>query len=148
MTSECIIDLIADKKENRLLFLKTRISFLFWILVLFFQVIPCWLLKCILKHFMMCLILWYCLLFLLTQRIGKAVEKAMEAAGSFIAMNNTISQSIPHLHIHIVPRNKQDGLKGFFGRVLIIKMKNTCVKCKKKSDTSWINKSILALQDQ
>lgn len=53
-------------------------------------------------------------LFLLTQRIGKAVEKAMEAAGSFIAMNNTISQSIPHLHIHIVPRNKQDGLKGFF----------------------------------
>lgn len=53
-------------------------------------------------------------LFLLTQRLGTAVEKAMEAAGSFIAMNNTISQSIPHLHVHIVPRNKQDGLKGFF----------------------------------
>lgn len=53
-------------------------------------------------------------LFLLTQRIGKAVENAMDAAGSFIAINNTISQSVPHLHIHIVPRNKQDGLKGFF----------------------------------
>jgi len=38
----------------------------------------------------------------------------MGAAGSFIAMNNTVSQSIPHLHIHIVPRNKHDGLKGFF----------------------------------
>lgn len=53
-------------------------------------------------------------LFFLTQRIGKAVEKAMDAAGSFIAINNTISQSVPHLHVHIVPRNKQDGLKGFF----------------------------------
>ncbi|MCW8445616.1 HIT family protein [Fluoribacter gormanii] len=53
-------------------------------------------------------------LFLLTQRLGVAVEKAMGAAGSFIAMNNIISQSIPHLHIHIVPRNKHDGLKGFF----------------------------------
>ncbi|AUH71720.1 HIT family protein [Legionella sainthelensi] len=53
-------------------------------------------------------------LFLLTQRIGKSVENAMNAAGSFIAINNTISQSVPHLHIHIVPRNKHDGLKGFF----------------------------------
>ncbi|CEG61661.1 Histidine triad (HIT) protein [Legionella micdadei] len=53
-------------------------------------------------------------LFILTKKIGTAVEKAMEASGSFIAMNNVISQSIPHLHIHIVPRNKHDGLKGFF----------------------------------
>lgn len=53
-------------------------------------------------------------LFLLTKRIGVAVERAMGAAGSFVAMNNTVSQSIPHLHVHIVPRNKQDGLKGFF----------------------------------
>lgn len=53
-------------------------------------------------------------LFILTKKIGVAVEKATEAAGSFIAMNNTISQSIPHLHVHIIPRNKQDGLKGFF----------------------------------
>lgn len=53
-------------------------------------------------------------LFILTQRLGKAVEKGMKATGSFIAMNNIVSQSIPHLHIHIVPRNKGDGLKGFF----------------------------------
>ncbi len=52
--------------------------------------------------------------FLLTQRIGQAVERSMNASGSFIAINNKISQSIPHLHVHIVPRNKQDGLKGFF----------------------------------
>ncbi|CEK09978.1 HIT family protein [Legionella hackeliae] len=50
----------------------------------------------------------------LIQVIGKAVEHGMEAEGSFIAMNNKISQSIPHLHAHIVPRNKGDGLKGFF----------------------------------
>ncbi|HHT0593406.1 TPA: hypothetical protein ACTXXA_002454 [Legionella anisa] len=76
----------------------------------------------------------------------------MEAAGSFIAMNNTISRSIPHLHTHIVPRNKHDVLKGFFGHVCMIEMKNTYVKCKKKLDISWINKSlkffILALQGQ
>ena len=52
--------------------------------------------------------------FTLTQKVGQAVEESMQAAGSFIAMNNTISQSIPHLHVHIVPRNKGDGLKGFF----------------------------------
>lgn len=53
-------------------------------------------------------------MFILTQHIGAAVEKAMEAKGSFIAMNNVVSQSIPHLHVHIVPRNQHDGLKGFF----------------------------------
>ncbi len=53
-------------------------------------------------------------LFSLTQQIGKAIECAMNSQGSFIAMNNIVSQSIPHLHIHIVPRNKGDGLKGFF----------------------------------
>lgn len=53
-------------------------------------------------------------LFNLTQKIGKAVQIALHAEGIFIAMNNVISQSIPHLHIHIVPRNKKDGLKGFF----------------------------------
>ncbi len=52
--------------------------------------------------------------FTLMQRIGKAVEKGMQASGTFIAINNKISQSIPHLHVHIVPRNKGDGLKGFF----------------------------------
>lgn len=46
--------------------------------------------------------------------VSLAIEHSMKSEGSFIAMNNTISQSIPHLHVHIVPRNKQDGLKGFF----------------------------------
>jgi histidine triad (HIT) family protein len=38
----------------------------------------------------------------------------MGAAGTFVAVNNAISQSVPHLHVHVVPRNKRDGLKGFF----------------------------------
>lgn len=43
-----------------------------------------------------------------------AIEKALGAQGSFIAINNRVSQSVPHLHIHVVPRTKGDGLKGFF----------------------------------
>lgn len=52
--------------------------------------------------------------FLYLQRIGSAIEHAMDADGSFVAINNIISQSVPHLHTHIVPRHKNDGLKGFF----------------------------------
>jgi histidine triad (HIT) family protein len=48
------------------------------------------------------------------QRLEKAVEAAMSAEGSFVAINNRVSQSVPHLHMHIVPRSKGDGLKGFF----------------------------------
>lgn len=48
------------------------------------------------------------------QALETAVEKAMEAEGSFVAINNRVSQSVPHLHVHIVPRNKGDGLRGFF----------------------------------
>jgi histidine triad (HIT) family protein len=48
------------------------------------------------------------------RRLTGAVERAMEAAGSFVAQNNRISQSVPHLHVHIVPRNPKDGLRGFF----------------------------------
>jgi histidine triad (HIT) family protein len=48
------------------------------------------------------------------QLLAHAVELALEAEGSFVAMNNRISQSVPHLHVHIVPRRKKDGLKGFF----------------------------------
>lgn len=48
------------------------------------------------------------------QLLARAVEAALEAEGSFVAMNNRISQSVPHLHVHIVPRKKKDGLKGFF----------------------------------
>jgi histidine triad (HIT) family protein len=48
------------------------------------------------------------------QRLERAVETALSAQGSFIAINNRVSQSVPHLHVHIVPRRRGDGLKGFF----------------------------------
>src|SRR5918999_122080 len=48
------------------------------------------------------------------QRVAGAMESALDAAGSFVAMNNKISQSVPHLHVHVVPRNRKDGLRGFF----------------------------------
>lgn len=53
-------------------------------------------------------------LFTNAQLLARAVESAMEAQGSFVAINNKVSQSVPHLHVHIVPRRKKDGLKGFF----------------------------------
>jgi histidine triad (HIT) family protein len=48
------------------------------------------------------------------QLLTRAVELALDAEGSFVAMNNRVSQSVPHLHVHIVPRRRKDGLKGFF----------------------------------
>ena len=48
------------------------------------------------------------------QLLARAVESAMEAEGTFVALNNRVSQSVPHLHIHVVPRRRKDGLKGFF----------------------------------
>jgi len=48
------------------------------------------------------------------QQMARAVQEAMGAQGSFVAMNNTVSQSVPHLHVHVVPRTKGDGLRGFF----------------------------------
>jgi histidine triad (HIT) family protein len=48
------------------------------------------------------------------QRLAGLMESALGAAGSFVALNNRISQSVPHLHVHVVPRNKKDGLRGFF----------------------------------
>ena len=48
------------------------------------------------------------------QLLSLVVESAMEAEGTFVAMNNRVSQSVPHLHVHVVPRRKKDGLKGFF----------------------------------
>jgi histidine triad (HIT) family protein len=53
-------------------------------------------------------------LFLRVQVISKAVQMAVGAEGTFVAMNNRVSQSVPHLHVHVVPRKKGDGLKGFF----------------------------------
>jgi histidine triad (HIT) family protein len=48
------------------------------------------------------------------QRTSDAVRTALGAQGSFVAMNNVVSQSVPHLHVHVVPRTKGDGLRGFF----------------------------------
>ena len=53
-------------------------------------------------------------LFARAQRLAAAVPAAVEAAGSFVAMNNVVSQSVPHLHVHVVPRRPKDGLRGFF----------------------------------
>lgn len=53
-------------------------------------------------------------LFVNAQVVVRAVEQAMGAEGSFVAVNNRVSQSVPHVHIHIVPRRKGDGLHGFF----------------------------------
>jgi histidine triad (HIT) family protein len=50
----------------------------------------------------------------LTQRVAAAVVGALGAQGTFVAVNNVVSQSIPHLHVHVVPRTKGDGLRGFF----------------------------------
>jgi histidine triad (HIT) family protein len=48
------------------------------------------------------------------QNLARAVEGAMKAEGTFVAMNNRVSQAVPHLHVHIVPRRRKDGLRGFF----------------------------------
>ena len=48
------------------------------------------------------------------QRLAAAAVDGLGAQGSFVAMNNTVSQSVPHLHLHVVPRTKGDGLRGFF----------------------------------
>lgn len=53
-------------------------------------------------------------LFERVQQVAAAVPAALGAEGTFVAMNNKVSQSVPHLHVHVVPRTKGDGLKGFF----------------------------------
>ncbi len=53
-------------------------------------------------------------LFARVQQVAAAVQDATGSAGSFVAMNNVVSQSVPHLHVHAVPRNPKDGLRGFF----------------------------------
>jgi histidine triad (HIT) family protein len=53
-------------------------------------------------------------LFGASQRIARAVQRAMGADGAFVAVNNVVSQSVPHLHVHVVPRRRKDGLRGFF----------------------------------
>jgi histidine triad (HIT) family protein len=53
-------------------------------------------------------------LFVAAQRLAQAMVDGLGAEGSFVAMNNVVSQSVPHLHVHVVPRTKGDGLRGFF----------------------------------
>lgn len=53
-------------------------------------------------------------LFATAQILSVAIPKAMDAVGSFVAINNKISQSVPHFHVHVVPRRPKDGLRGFF----------------------------------
>jgi histidine triad (HIT) family protein len=53
-------------------------------------------------------------LFATAQDLCRAVETALDAQGTFVAVNNRVSQSVPHLHIHVVPRRPKDGLRGFF----------------------------------
>ncbi|MDX6536640.1 MAG: histidine triad family protein [Gaiellales bacterium] len=53
-------------------------------------------------------------MFTVSQRLATAMVDGLGAEGSFVAMNNTVSQSVPHLHVHVVPRTKGDGLRGFF----------------------------------
>ncbi|MBO4206200.1 HIT family protein [Micromonospora echinofusca] len=50
----------------------------------------------------------------LVRRLSVAVETGLGAGGTFVAINNRVSQSVPHLHTHVVPRTKGDGLRGFF----------------------------------
>jgi len=53
-------------------------------------------------------------LFAAVQRVARAVEAGLGAEGAFVALNNKVSQSVPHVHVHVVPRRKKDGLRGFF----------------------------------
>lgn len=53
-------------------------------------------------------------LFTNARMLSRAVVDAMDATGTFVAMNNKVSQSVPHLHVHVVPRRPKDGLRGFF----------------------------------
>ena len=53
-------------------------------------------------------------LFGAAQRVAAAVVAGLGADGTFVAMNNVVSQSVPHLHVHVVPRRRKDGLRGFF----------------------------------
>jgi histidine triad (HIT) family protein len=52
--------------------------------------------------------------FSVAQLLSRAMEEGLGAEGSFVAVNNRVSQSVPHVHVHVVPRRRKDGLRGFF----------------------------------
>jgi len=58
---------------------------------------------------------WVQEFFLTAQRLERAVENGLEADGSMILINNVVSQSVPHLHLHVIPRRKKDGLRFWLG---------------------------------
>ena len=70
------------------------------------------------------------------QLLSRAVESAMDAEGTFVAMNNRVSQSVPHLHVHVVPRRRKDGLKGFFWPRTKYKAEEEMEEVKKKITTA------------
>jgi histidine triad (HIT) family protein len=53
-------------------------------------------------------------LFVNARALARAMQEGLDATGSFVAVNNIVSQSVPHFHIHVVPRRPKDGLRGFF----------------------------------
>jgi histidine triad (HIT) family protein len=53
-------------------------------------------------------------MFINARLLARAMEDGLQAEGSFVALNNRVSQSVPHLHVHVVPRRRKDGLRGFF----------------------------------
>jgi histidine triad (HIT) family protein len=55
-----------------------------------------------------------CALFANAKLLAWAMEEGLDAEGSFVAINNRVSQSVPHVHVHVVPRRRKDGLRGFF----------------------------------
>ena len=77
--------------------------------------------------------------FAAAQLLSRAVESAMDAEGTFVAMNNRVSQSVPHLHVHVVPRRRKDGLKGFFWPRTKYKSDEEMEEVKKKI-TAAVNK--------
>jgi histidine triad (HIT) family protein len=82
--------------------------------------------------------------------LAKAVEVGLQAHGSFVAINNRISQSVPHLHIHIVPRHRKDGLKGFFwprqpyrDEQHMVEVRNAlCAAIAELDATGWLNEQL------
>jgi histidine triad (HIT) family protein len=80
-------------------------------------------------------------LFSNAQDLAAAVKGAMQAEGTFVAVNNTVSQSVPHFHIHIVPRRRKDGLRGFFWPRHAYSSEDEMIAVRNVL-SSWVEKSI------
>jgi histidine triad (HIT) family protein len=85
-------------------------------------------------------------LFQNAQLMERAIEEGLKADGTFVAINNRVSQSVPHMHIHIVPRHKNDGLKGFFwprqsykDEASILNIRDTLRSCIAKVQTNELD---------